>query len=133
MGLGPDHEIAKGEFVEAMRARLEAMQEGLGENVDEPDVNANLGALGEAVYRIATVQANTSSSAIEDAQFWSWVNDVNAWLGMLSAWQVGMVQAFESWVPTDPQDQALKATIIALADPGLPPADGPTSLTGRIE
>ena len=133
MGLGPDNEICKTEFVEAMRARLEAETPGSGINVDRDDVKPNLAALGLAVYRIATVHADTISDSTTDATFWQWVSDVNAWLSKLSTWQKGVAQAFAAWTPTLPAEQALKTALIAVADPGSPPASAPTALKGEIE
>lgn len=133
MGLGPDNGICKTEFVEAMRARLIADDPKAGDNVDREDVQKNLGALGLAVYRIATVHAETNSDAATDAAFWQWVSDVNAWLSKLSTWQKGVAQAFAAWTPTLPAEQALKTALIAVSDPGSPPASAPTALKGEIE
>lgn len=132
MGLGPDKEIAKQEFIAAMRARLEAEQPGLGANVDDPSVGANLGALGEAVYKIATFHAETRSDAAADSAFWQWISDVDNWLQDLAAWQEGVTQAFAAWAAAGAPDQALKADIAALSGPGAVPSP-PTSLKGKIK
>lgn len=131
MGLGTNKDICKTEFVEAMRARLEAEQPGLGDNVDEPSVSANLGALGEAVYKIATVHAETFSDGAADSDFWQWVDEVDQWLRDLAAWQNGVSQAFAAWSPPDPAGQSLKAAITALTGPGAVPSP-PTELKGKI-
>jgi hypothetical protein len=132
MGLGPDREICKTEFVEAMRARLIAEDPSAGANVDTPPIQANFGALGQAIYRIATVHAETASDAASDAAFWQWVSDVNAWLAALSNWQNGVALAFAAWAPTLPAEQALRAALTAVAGPGVLPAVTPTGLRGRI-
>jgi hypothetical protein len=132
MGLGPDKEISKTEFVETMRARLEVMQPGLGTNVDNPDVNQNLGVLGEAVFRIATVRADVISSSVSDSLFWHWVMDVNTWLTNLRTWQKGIMTAVTDWTPTTLPEQNLKAAITALSNPGEPPAFAPAQMKGKI-
>lgn len=131
MGLGPDKETAKGEFVEAMRARLEAQEPGLGDNVDEPSVNDNLGALGEAVYKIATVHAETLSDSTQDNDFWQWISDVDDWLQDMAQWQQGVTQAFADWAAAGAPNQGLKTDISGLTGPGAPPTP-PTSLKGKI-
>ncbi|MFZ5765286.1 MAG: hypothetical protein ACOY4H_06780 [Thermodesulfobacteriota bacterium] len=131
MGLGPNKEKAKTEFVEAMRTRLEAQEAGLGVNVDEPSVNANLGALGEAVYRTLTVHAETLADTTTDHAFWQWVADVDRWLRDLALWQQGIDQAFTNWTASGAADQQLKNDISALPGPGTPPAP-PVRLKGKI-
>jgi len=133
MGLGPDNTICKTEFVEAMRARLEAEEPGLGANVDDPSVQENLGALGQAVFQIATVHAEMVSDGVTDAAFWQWIIDANAWLSALATWQQGIAQAFVDWMPTQPAEQALRADLIAVPSPGSPPVFTPTNLRGKIE
>ncbi|MBV7328175.1 hypothetical protein KFU94_07920 [Chloroflexi bacterium TSY] len=133
MGLGNDNTISKTEFVDAMRVRLEAEQSGLGANVDDPSVQENLGALGQAVFRIATVHAETFSDGGTDDAFWQWITDVNAWLSGLATWQQGVAQAFDDWAPTQPAEQALKDKLIAVPSPGSPPMQPPTNLRGKIE
>lgn len=131
MSLGPDNTVCKTEFVEAMRTRLNA--DGLpGSNVDEPSVNKNLAALGEAVFRIATVHAATASSAAADAAYWQWVAAVTAWLGQLRAWQTGVTAAFTAWTPTQPAEVALKTALLAVPVGGPPPPAAPATLSGRI-
>lgn len=126
MGLGTDNETCKTEFVEAMRPIA-------GDNVEVAEVQANLGALGQAVYRIATVHAETVSDETTDATFWQWVADVNAWLSALADWQQDVAQAFANWAPTQPAEQALKTNLVAAPDPGSPPTLTPTNSRGRIE
>jgi hypothetical protein len=131
VSLGADNVVCKGEFVEAMRDRLDA--DGLpGSNVDEPGVNKNLGALGQAVFRIATVHAQTTSTAASDAAFWQWVSNVTAWLTAVDAWQNGVTAAFTAWTPTTAPEIALKTALSAVPVPGPPPAAAPAALGGRI-
>lgn len=132
MGLGPDNEMSKTEFIEAMRARLEAEETGLGANVDEPSVQNNLGALGQAVYRIATIHAETHTDSLIDNDFWQWIEDVHSWLSALRTWQRGIDEAFNDWVPTTTAEQNLRTAIIDVSSPGPPPSLRPTSLRGRI-
>ena len=132
MGLGPDKEISKTEFIEAMRARLETQEPGLGDNVDDPSVSANLGALGEAVYKIATVHAETYSNATDDIEFWQWVEDVDEWLHDLADWQQGVTQAFSDWAAAGAANISLKSDITSLSAPGSLPTP-PTFLKGRIK
>jgi hypothetical protein len=132
VSLGADNAVCKTEFVEAMRRRLD--DDGLpGTNVDDPGVNKNLGALGQAVFRIATVQAQTRSNAASDAAFWQWVGAVTAWLTALDAWQNGVTAAFTAWAPTTAPELALKAALVAVPAPGLPPGVAPVTIVGRIE
>jgi hypothetical protein len=116
-----------------MRARLIADDPGAGANVDQPAIQANLGALGLAVYRIATVHAETVSDAATDAAFWQWVADVQAWLAALSAWQNSVAQAFAAWAPTVPAERTLQAKLTQSPAPGAPPVLAPTALQGRLE
>lgn len=132
MGLGPDKEISKTEFIEAMRARLEAQESGLGANVDDPSVDANLGALGEAVFKIATEHAETLSDATDDNEFWQWVEDVDNWLQNLADWQQGITQAFTSWAAAGAANLSLKTDVTSLTAPGSLPSP-PTSQKGRIK
>lgn len=133
MSLGPDNAVAATAFVEAMRARLVAQDPALGPNVDDPAVRPNLEALGEAVFRIATVHAETVADSASDAQFWAWVAGVQTWVTALAAWQTGVRAAFAAWTPTQPAEQALKTALLAVAVPPAPPAAAPTALRGTIE
>ena len=133
MGLGSDEETCKNEFIEAMRARLEAEEPGSGANVDEPAVQENLGALGLAVFSILTVHAETISNLSTDNDFWQWVADVNTWLSELENWQQGVAQAFASWTPVQPAEQDLKTALLAVPSPGSAPTQAPTTLKGKIE
>ena len=118
MSLGADNTICKKEFVEAMRPIA-------GNNVDLPQVNANFGALGQAVYNIAALDAETTSDKTLDAAFWQWV-------AALDAWQQGMVHAFSNWQPTQPEGLALKAAILAVPTPQSTAAPAPGGLKGKI-
>lgn len=133
MALGADKTIAKTEFIEAMRQRLEAQQAGMGANVDQPDVQENLGALGQAVFRIATVHAETTSSSTQDAQFWQWVADVNDWLDDMATWQAAVRTAFNNWTPNGASEVALRNAMLALTSPPAPPVSAPINLRGRVQ
>jgi len=133
MALGSDNTVCAGEFVEAMRARLNMLNPPAGGNVDDPNVKPNLVALGQAVFQILTVDAQTFSNAASDAAFWAWIAAVNAWLGKLSAWQAGVTAAFNAWAPATAPDQTLKAALAAVAAPGAAPAAAPSQLTGVVK
>jgi hypothetical protein len=133
MSLGTDKTIAAKEFVDAMRARLVAQDPSLGANVDDPAVRPNLEALGQAVFRIATVRAETVSDAASDAAFWQWVGEVQTWVTALAAWQTGLRAAFAAWTPTLPAEVALKAALLLLAVPPVPPTAPPNALRGTIK
>jgi hypothetical protein len=125
MGLGIIEDgIPKQELIDAMKKLPDT-------NVDEA-VEKNLGALGEAIYRIATVHAQTISDQSIDNNFWKWVADVNVWLGELEKWQTAIVKAFEDWIPTNPADLDLQTAVKAVSSPGSLPA-APTQLKGKIE
>ena len=114
MSLGADNAVCKQEFVEAMRPIA-------GDNVDLPQVQDNLGALGTAVFRISTLRATTVSDAGADAAFWAWVS-------ALAAWQLGVVAAVTAWTPVTAPEQSLRTALLALAAVPTPP----TRQTGRI-
>ena len=118
MSLGPDNTICQKAFVDAMRPIA-------GDNVDLPQVNANLGALGLAVYNILTQDAETGSNSTIDTTFWQWIV-------ALDAWQRGVVQAFTNWQPTQPDGLALKAAILAVPTPQSASVPAPTGLKGKI-
>ena len=132
-GLGPNPDDCTTQFVEAMRARLNAMDPPQGNNVDDPEVQKNFAALGQAVYQIATALAAPTSDSAEDAAFWDWVADVQAWLLKLSTWQAGVAQAFTTWAPATAPETSLRNLVRAVPAPGAPPATAPTRLKGRIE
>jgi hypothetical protein len=133
MSLGSDKAVAATEFVEAMRARLVAQDPALGPNVDDPAVRPNLEALGQAVFRIATVHAESVTDTTSDAAFWQWVADVQNWVTALATWQTGLRSAFSAWAPVQPAEQALKTALLAVAVPPAPPSAAPSSLRGAIE
>ena len=114
MTLGADNAICKQEYVDAMRPIA-------GGNVDLPQIQDNLGALGTAVFRVATVHATTISTAASDAAFWAWVAGI-------AAWRAGVITAVNAWTPTTPAEQALRTALLAIP---APPA-APTSQSGRI-
>jgi hypothetical protein len=114
-------------------AQLIAEDPALGSNIDLLSVNQNRGALGQTVFRIATTHAETVSDATTDAVFWNWVMAVNAWLTAMGSWQVGLTAAFTAYAPVQPAELALKSAVLALPNPGPPPAAAPASQRGRIE
>ncbi len=115
MSLGPDHHIAKQAFVDAMRPIA-------GDNVNVEQVQANLGALGAAVYEIATAHAETLSSPNTDADFWQWIAAVQDWMVAVAAWQNSVHQSLSLL------DPGLTATV-----PEPPLAPVPTRMQGQIE
>ena len=133
MALGNDNTVCKTELVEAMRARLLADGPEAAAGVDREDVQKNFGALGQAVFRIATVHAATRSDSAADDAFWQWIADTQAWLEALAAWQKGLAEAFDAWQPSLPAEEALRTAVTDLSSPGEPPAAAPTALEGRIE
>jgi hypothetical protein len=114
VALGPDHTGVAAQFVEAMRPIA-------GDNVDLPPVQANLAALGLAVHRTLTADAETRSVAADDPAFWEWVKAMRTWVAATSA-------AFAAWTPTTPAETALKTALGLIP---VPPA-APTALKGRI-
>jgi hypothetical protein len=133
MPLGSDASACTDEFVAAMRDRLDQLSPPAGGNVDLPDVRANLGALGAAVYHVLTgpTRAQTVSAAADDATFWGWVTSLTAEVAALRTWQQGVSAAVAAWAPADAPGQALKAALLALPQPGPAPA-APARLIGRI-
>jgi hypothetical protein len=116
MSLGTDNTVCKQELVEAMRPVA-------GGNLDRAEVQANLGALGQAIFRIVAERAETSSDNSKDAVFWAWIGYVDT---VLATWR----QAFSSWTPTQPAEQALKANLLPGTLPSRPPR--PTALKGDV-
>ncbi|SRR6266700_5129785 len=125
MSLGSDNTTCKREFKEAMRPIAGKNPNTGTDNVDDQHVDPNFGALGQAVYNIATLDAETTSDKTIDAAFWQWV-------AALDAWQQGVVQAFNNWQPTQPDGQALKAAILAVPTPQSASVRAPTGLKGKI-
>ncbi len=132
MSLGADNTICKGEFVEAMRARLVEDDPALGTAVDKPGAQKQLGAMGQAVYRIATLHAEATSDGASDREFWEWVAAVAQWTADLGAWQAGVVEAARAWAPTSAREQAFRTALLNLRQPGRPPSEPPRQLRGRI-
>lgn len=130
MALGADGTVCTDGLVAAMRARLEEI--GMGDNVDLPDVKKNFDALGTGLHQVLTVRAETASDPVADADFWAWVQAVNAWMAAVAAWQTGLAAAFNSWAPTQPAEQAFRSAVIGLQSPGAPPPTPPQLLRGRI-
>lgn len=115
MALGADNTVCKQELVAAMRPIA-------GKDVDRADVQANLGALGQALFRIVGEHAETSSNEDLDEDFWKWIGYVDA---VLATWR----QAFSDWAPTQPAEQALKNTLLTTL-PVRPTR--PTALKGDV-
>lgn len=131
MPLGSDNTVCKNEFVEAMRARLAIDDPALAATVDKPGAQKNLGAMGQAVFKIATEHAQTVSEPTTDAAFWAWVQAVNVWLAGAARWQQDVRAAFNAYAPATPAEQSLRNAILGAALPGNPPAP-PTALRGKI-
>lgn len=131
MGLGTDSTLCKNEYVEAMRARLDALDPPLGANVDDPEVQKNFAALAEALFNVLTVHSDVVSNAAVDAAFWQWVADMVVWAQAMKAWQAGLHAAFQSWAPAGGADLAFRSAVLALAQPGAVPA-APSSIGGKI-
>ncbi|MFZ3561356.1 hypothetical protein [Streptomyces sp. BH055] len=132
MSLGPDNTTCAAELREAMRARLDALDPPAGANVDSEQVRPNFDALGQAVHRILTVDAETFSAAAQDPAFWTFLLDVRAEVEQLRAFDANLKAAFAAWDPALPASGAtLKATIAGLAVPTTTPA-APTSLKGEL-
>jgi hypothetical protein len=127
MTLGTDQDAVCGpEFVHAMRPIA-------GANVDIEAVRNNLHALGLAVYRIATVHAQTLSDEDADGgDFWGWIEDVQAWIEGIAGWQAGVKAAIDAWAPTTPAEQGVRAALRAVAAPPDAPDAAPTELRGVI-
>ena len=125
MSLGLDNTICLQEFMEQMRPIAGKNPKTGKDNVEDPQVKPNFGALGQAVYNIATMHAETTSDATNDAAFWKWV-------AALDTWQKGVVQAFTAWAPAQPDGQALKTAILAVPTPQSTSAPAPTTLKGKI-
>lgn len=108
MSLEGNSNSSKEAFIEAMRARLGDD----GDNVDNEEVQLNLGALGQAVYDILAI-AETTSDESSDTVFWDWIQSVHALIRALRQ------EAITRGVPEE----------------NLPsiPINAPTSLRGRIE
>lgn len=125
MSLGGDAVSSKAAFVEAMRVRLQAIEEAeeaeegtFSDNVDKPEVKPNLEALGQAVYNILTENAETVALAPtnpDSQSIWTWLQDVSNWLQELHTWQ----QDVSAELGLDPLES--------------PPTNVPTELRGRIE
>lgn len=131
MPLGSDNTVCKMEFVEAMRARLAIDDPALAATVDKPGAQKNLGAMGQAVFRIATEHAQTVSDPATDAAFWAWLLAVNSWLVGAAKWQQDVRAAFNSYAPATPAEQALRNAVLGATLPGNPPVP-PAALRGRI-
>ena len=88
--------------------------------------------LGEAVFRILTVRAETQSDSTTDEQFWQWLTEVSLWIGRLREWQKAVVQSFEDWPAATPPEVGLREALLGLEDPRDPPELIPQGLKGKI-
>lgn len=133
MSLGPDKTICATELREAMRAHLDTLDPPVGSNVDKPEVRPNFDALGDGVWRILTVDAETLTAAAQDPVFWTFVSTLRGEVEQLRAFDQGLKAAFAAWDPAVPASgTTLKGAIAALTVPGTTPA-APTALRGRVQ
>jgi hypothetical protein len=77
---------SKFKFVEAMEVRLNAIEDEKTKEVSlqavrdsQGEVQKNFQALGQAVNSILTSDAEVFSNQAIDANFWNWIQAVNAW------------------------------------------------------
>jgi hypothetical protein len=132
MALGPDKTTCATELREAMRAQLDTLDPPLGGNVDQPQVRPNFDALGDGVWRILTLDAETISTAAQDPVFWTFVATLRTEVEQLRGFDAGLKTAFAAWDPALPASGvALKAAVAALGVPGSTPA-APTGVNGKI-
>lgn len=132
MSLGPDNTTCAAELREAMRARLDALTPPAGKNVDSDEVRPNFDALGQAIHRILTVDAETISGADQDVTFWKFLTDLRDEVEQLRAFDAGLKTAFAAWDPALPASgTTLKAAIAGLAVPTATPA-APAGLKGAL-
>src|SRR5437660_6867780 len=111
-GLGPDNAICKSAYIAPVKAQVLADQAAAvaagdtekadqlaktAANLDLADYQKNIEPLAEAVYRILTLHAKTTTDAVIDAPFWDWMAEVTTWLSALSNWQQGVTNAFINW------------------------------------
>lgn len=132
MTLGPDRTKCATQLSEAMRAELDKRNPPAGSNVELEEVKANFGALGDGVWRILTLDAETTSASAQDSTFWSFVSTLRGEVEALRAFDAGLKAAVALWDPATPASgTALKAAIAALTVPPSTPA-APATLTGKI-
>lgn len=132
MGLGSDKTTCATELREAMRARLDTLDPPAGANVDSDQVRPNFDALGEAVFRILTVDAETFSAAAQDSAFWQFIGNLRDEVEALRVFDAGLKTAFAAWDPLVPATgTALKTAISNLTVPGPTPT-APASLKGKL-
>jgi len=132
MTLGPDKATCATELREAMRTQLNTLDPPQGSNVDNEKVKPNFDALGDGVWRILTVDAETFSTTTQDSVFWAFIATLRTEIEQLRAFDAGLKTAFAAWDPTLPASgTTLKTAIAALTVPTSTPA-APTGLTGRI-
>ncbi len=132
MSLGPDKTICATELREAMRTQLDTLAPPAGANVDDPKVRPNFDALGDGVYKILTIDAETITAAAQDPVFWTFLDNLRTEIEQLRTFDAGLKTAFAAWDPSQPASgTSLKGAIAALVVPGSTPAT-PASLKGKL-
>ena len=128
--------VCKDAFVEAMRERLTPEGRDVASNVDREDIQKNLDALGHAVFDILTIDAEAISSTAPATlkNFWVWINEVQAYLTALAAWQNALQTALDNFagigIPTaiDLQNELTPP----IPSPPPPPLEAPSEILGKI-
>ena len=72
---------------DAFKDTLRALP-AVGDNVDLPQVEPNIDALGDSVRLIIASLAEAVSDAAVDDAFWAWVSNLNAWMQSVRTWQL---------------------------------------------
>jgi hypothetical protein len=132
MGLGTDKTICATELREAMRTRLDAMDPPAGSNVDSDQVRPNFDALGEAVFKILTVDAETISAAAQDSTFWDFLSALRGEVEQLRTFDAGLKTAFAAWDPAVPASGVTLKNAIALLTVATTTPAAPASLKGKV-
>ena len=132
MTLGPDKTTCATELREAMRSQLNTLDPPQGANVDNEKVKPNFDALGDGVWRILTLDAETFSTTTQDSVFWAFIAALRGEVEQLRAFDAGLKTAFAAWDPTVPASgTTLRGAIAALTVPTTTPA-APTTLIGKV-
>jgi hypothetical protein len=133
MALGSDKAACAAELREAMRAQLDKLDPPAGSNVDNPAVSPNFDALGDGVFRILTVKAETFSERALDSAFWDYISGLQTEVEALRAFNTALLQAFIAWNPAVPATTTtFRNTVALLTVPSSTPA-APSSLKGKIQ
>jgi hypothetical protein len=132
MALGSTKAACAAELREAMRTQLDTLDPPAGANVDNPAVSSNFDALGDGVFRILTVDAETFSERALDSPFWDYISGLQAEVEALRAFNAALLAAFGAWNPTVPATTTtFRNTVATLTVPSSTPA-APGSLKGKI-